>query len=106
MLAGVARYLLGPSDARPAGRHHRHGGAVPHRRAGLAPGADRRDRWRADPGEGARRKRGGSRRVIMDAVGLAVGEVLPAAYRGAYGRDDDTSLDAARAALSAARRRL
>jgi 1-acyl-sn-glycerol-3-phosphate acyltransferase len=29
----------------------------------------------------------GDRRLIMDAIGLAVAEVLPAAYRGVYGND-------------------
>lgn len=42
----------------------------------------------------------GDRRVIMDAVGLAIARLLPPEYRGAY-RDED-ALDSARRALEAA----
>ena len=41
---------------------------------------------------------GGDRRLIMDAIGLAVAELLPTKYQGVYGQD--------RGALAAARRAL
>jgi hypothetical protein len=45
----------------------------------------------------------GDRRVVMDAIGLAVAEVLPTAYRGVYGdagafRDASDALRGARVA--------
>lgn len=42
-----------------------------------------------------RERAGGNRRLMMDAVGLAIAAQLPPAYRGAYA-DDVTGLDAAR----------
>lgn len=47
----------------------------------------------------------GDRRIVMDAVGLAVAELLPPTYRGVYGNTDDFSkarsvLEAAHAALT------
>lgn len=43
---------------------------------------------------------GGDRRVLTDAVGLAIADVLPAAYRGAYG-ESAPGLAAARQLLQA-----
>ena len=45
---------------------------------------------------------GGDRRLTIDAIGLAIAELLPAEYRGAYG-DDVPGLNAARDALARAR---
>ena len=42
----------------------------------------------------------GNRRLMMDCAGLAIAELLPPAYRGAYG-DDVTHLDTARQLLAA-----
>lgn len=44
---------------------------------------------------------GGSRRLAVDAIGMAISELLPPAYRGAYG--DAAALDAARRVLDDAR---
>lgn len=40
----------------------------------------------------------GNRRLMMDAVGLAIADLLPPEYRGAYG-DDATDLEAARSLM-------
>ena len=32
---------------------------------------------------------GGNRRIMMDAIGLAIAELLPPEYRGVYGNDED-----------------
>jgi 1-acyl-sn-glycerol-3-phosphate acyltransferase len=44
----------------------------------------------------------GNRRAIMDAVGVAIAEVLPPAYRGSYG-DDINGVEAARRVLKQVR---
>ncbi len=41
----------------------------------------------------------GNRRLAMDAVGVAIAELLPLGYRGAYGDDGSGALDQARALL-------
>jgi 1-acyl-sn-glycerol-3-phosphate acyltransferase len=46
---------------------------------------------------------GGNRRVVMDAIGLAIAELLPSSYRGVYA--DPQQLPAAAAALYRARTR-
>jgi len=38
----------------------------------------------------------GSRRLMMDAVGVAIASLLPASYRGAYGEPGDPDLGDAR----------
>jgi 1-acyl-sn-glycerol-3-phosphate acyltransferase len=47
---------------------------------------------------------GGDRRLMMDAIGLAIAETLPPAYQGAYGADA-TDLDDARRVYAAVGRR-
>jgi 1-acyl-sn-glycerol-3-phosphate acyltransferase len=47
---------------------------------------------------------GGDRRLMMDAIGLAIADTLPVAYQGAYG-SDATDLDDARRVYAAVGRR-
>jgi 1-acyl-sn-glycerol-3-phosphate acyltransferase len=49
-----------------------------------------------------RERAGDNRRLMMDVIGLAIAEVLPASYRGAYA-DDVAELDAARELLRSLR---
>jgi hypothetical protein len=42
---------------------------------------------------------GGDRRLTMDCMGLAIAELLPPEYRGAYGENSGGSLEEARAVL-------
>jgi 1-acyl-sn-glycerol-3-phosphate acyltransferase len=96
MLAGVTRYLDGPDtwilaagitgteSMFPIGEDKLHRVRIVTRRLSR-PSAD-----------ALRERAGGDRRLMMDAVGLAIAALLPAEYRAAYG-DDVADLDEARA---------
>ena len=43
----------------------------------------------AVPAERLLARASSDRRVVMDAIGLAIAALLPAQYRGVYGRDED-----------------
>jgi 1-acyl-sn-glycerol-3-phosphate acyltransferase len=103
MLAAVARYLEVPGTwLVPAGLTGSEalfplGDATIHRsRAVMRLGEPIR-------AEALLGRAGGDRRLAMDAIGLAVAEVLPPAYRGVYG--DSNSFAAARGLLRDARQR-
>jgi 1-acyl-sn-glycerol-3-phosphate acyltransferase len=102
VLAGVARYLDGPDAwVLPVGIVGTEG---------MFPiGEDAFHRFRIEirvgrPFEGSFLRKGarGDRRLMMDAVGLAIAELLPAEYRGAYG-DTKADLAAAQRVLGDAR---
>jgi transposase len=50
---------------------------------------------RAISADALRKRAGGSRRIMMDAIGLLIAALLPAAYRGVYA-DAAPGLDDAR----------
>jgi hypothetical protein len=101
MLAGVARYLdvpgtivlpaglTGPEALFPVGVN-----SVKRARVMLQLG-------RPFPADTLRTHARGNRRVAMDAIGLAIAELLPPAYQGVYGRDEQYPF--ARNALAASR---
>ena len=84
MLAGVPRYLDGPDAwVLPVG--------IVGTEAMCPIDEDALHRVRIEihvgrPFEGRvlRQRAGGDRRLMMDAIGLAIAELLPPAYRGAY----------------------
>lgn len=101
MLAGVARYLEGPgTQVVPAGLTGPESlfpvdaATVHPARAAMRIGAPL-------PAERLLREARGDRRVVMDAVGLAVAELLPASYRGVYA--DSAAFTDAAVVLSRAR---
>lgn len=102
VLAGAARYLDGPDAwVLPVG--------IVGTEAMFPIGEDALHRGRVEvrvgrPFEGSvlRKQAGGDRRLMMDAVGLAIAELLPAEYRGAYG-DTGAGLAMARRVLVDAR---
>ncbi|MGE5358575.1 MAG: lysophospholipid acyltransferase family protein [Bacteroidales bacterium] len=101
MLAGVARYLDVPGTwVLPAGLAGSEA-LFPVGEATLRPAAVTMQLGAPIPAEALLDHAGGDRRVVMDAVGLAVAEVVPAEYRGVYA--DAGRFDEAREVLRLAR---
>jgi 1-acyl-sn-glycerol-3-phosphate acyltransferase len=101
MLAGAARYLEAPGTwILPVGLAGSEA-LFPIGHATVQPARASVHIGRPIPADDLFASAGGDRRVVMDAVGLAVAEVLPPGYRGVYGQPE--ALDAAAAALANAR---
>jgi 1-acyl-sn-glycerol-3-phosphate acyltransferase len=101
MLAGVARYLEGPgTKIVPAGLTGPES-LFPVDAATVHPARAVMRIGTPLPAERLLREARGDRRVVMDAVGLAVAELLPAPYRGVYA--DPAAFAEADAVLSRAR---
>jgi len=88
MLPGVARYLDVPGTwVLPVGLAGSET-LFPVEGSALQPARVVLQLGRPIPAGALVRRAAGDRRLIMDAIGLAVAEVLPPGYRGAYRRDD------------------
>jgi 1-acyl-sn-glycerol-3-phosphate acyltransferase len=88
MLAGVARYLDAPGTwVLPAGLAGPEA-LFPVDGSGLRPARVVMQLGRPIRADALLARAGGDRRLVMDAIGLAVAELLPPPYRGVYGSAD------------------
>jgi 1-acyl-sn-glycerol-3-phosphate acyltransferase len=103
LLAGASRYLDGPGTwILPVGIIGTEA-LFPVGGEALNPVRIETRIGRAIPGSALQTLAGGDRRLMMDIIGLAIAELLPVEYRGAYG-DDAIGLEEPKGLLVALRR--